>query len=312
MLKEKSSNVYKHRKLNNTYPGWLFVSPFLIGFVFYFFWVLVDSLRYSFSSVTMGTSCEVTFIGWGNYQYALFGHATFVRTMVETIGEMLTNIPIVLIFSLFVAVLLSQKFPGRTFFRAVFFIPAVVSVGLIEQADNSNTVLSIMSSMASIQTGAGSLSSGAISLANVQETLQSLKFSPALISYVVGAVDNIITVVNHSGVQIIIFLVGLQSISPSIYESAKMEGASSWEIFWKITFPMISPLILVNLFFSVIDALTRTSNSIMSLIRNLGLNANKVGEASAMSWIYFAALAIVLVIIALVCKRFMFYRNRED
>lgn len=300
---------HKKSKLKKTYPGWLFVSPFIFGFLTYYLWVLIDSLKYSFSDVKMGAECTTKFIGWGNYIYAFRGHATFLRTMVETIGNMLTNIPIILIFSLFIAVVLNKNIPGRTFFRAVFFIPVVVSVGLLESVDSNNMVMSSLSSMSSIDTGA--VNSG-VNINDIESILKNLEFSPTIISYISGAVENIMTILNQSGVQIIIFLVGLQSISPSLYEAAQIEGATEWEIFWKITFPVISPMIVVNLFFSVIDALTRSGNSIMSLIRTMGLGAKQTGRASAMAWIYFVAIAFILILVALICKKAVFYSNRED
>ena len=299
----------KRSNLKKTYPGWLFVLPFLVGFFTYYIWILIDSLQYSFSDVEMNSGVSLSFIGWDNYYYALRSHASFLRTMLETIGNMLTNIPIILVFSLFIAVLLNRNIPGRTFFRAVFFIPVVVSVGLLESVDSSNVVMSSLSSMSSIDTGAAE---NAVNFSDISNILQNLNFSPTLISYVIGAVENIMTILNQSGVQIIIFLVGLQSISPALYEAAQIEGASGWEIFWKITFPMISPMIMVNLFFSVIDALTRSSNPIMSLIRSLGLSSKQVGRASAMAWIYFAAVAVVLIFVALICKKFVFYTNRDE
>ena len=191
----------------------------------------------------------------------------------------------------------------------VFFIPVVVSVGLVDTVDSSNTVLSSLSNSPGIDTGAA-VSSSLLSFGDVSKTLQSLEFSPQLISYVVGAINNIINVVNQSGVQIIIFMVGLQSISPSIYESALVEGASGWEVFWKITFPMITPMIFVNLFFSVIDALTRSTSPIMGLIKQLGFVGGKTGEASAMAWIYFVCMSAILGLIVLICKKAFYNKSK--
>lgn len=294
--------------LQKTWPGWLFVSPFLIGFAVYYIWVLMDSLKFSFSKINVTpTGYSLTFLGWQNYYESLRVDPDFTRIMVNNIFTMFTTIPIILIFSLFIAVILNQKMPGRTLFRAIFFIPVVLSVGLIESADSGNAVLSTMGGLSPIETGAEMAAGGALSFADIQTLLQSLNFSPTLIELVTGAVNNIMTVINHSGVQIIIFLVGLQSISPSIYESAVMEGASGWESFWKITFPMISPMILVNLFFSIIDFFTRNNNSIMMHIKAKGYT----GVASAMSWIYFLVIAVILVIIGLLIKWLMSAQAQE-
>lgn len=296
-------------RLNKTYPGWLFVSPFVFGFAVYFIWVLVDSVKFSFSKINVGKSgYTLTFLGWENYYQALRVDPDFMQILLSNVISMFTTIPVILIFSLFIAVILNKKMPGRTAFRAIFFIPVVVSVGLIEAADSGNYVLSSMSALAPIETGAQTSTGGLLSFADVQTLLQGLNFSPTLIEFVTGAVDNIMTVINQSGVQIIIFLVGIQSISPSIYESAVIEGATGWESFWKITFPMISPMILVNLFFSIIDFFTRSSNGIMQHIKSKGYT----GVASAMSWIYFLVITVILVAAALLIKRFVFYQNREN
>ena len=296
-------------RLNKTYPGWLFVSPFVFGFAVYFIWVLVDSVKFSFSKINVGKSgYTLTFLGWENYYQALRVDPDFMQILLSNVISMFTTIPVILIFSLFIAVILNKKMPGRTAFRAIFFIPVVVSVGLIEAADSGNYVLSSMSALAPIETGAQTSTGGLLSFADVQTLLQGLNFSPTLIEFVTGAVDNIMTVINQSGVQIIIFLVGIQSISPSIYESAVIEGATGWESFWKITFPMISPMILVNLFFSIIDFFTRSSNCIMQHIKSKGYT----GVASAMSWIYFLVITVILVAAALLIKRFVFYQNREN
>ncbi len=295
-------------KLKKTWPGWLFVAPFLIGFFTYYVWVIVDSIRYSFSSVDLMNGITIEFLGWDNYDYVWNYHPTFKRVMIETIISMLGDIPVILIFSLFVAVVLNSAIPGKGFFRSVFFIPVVVSVGLLETVDAGNLVMGSLSS-SSIDTGAVQ---GAMNYADITVILQNLQLSPTLITTLTDTVENIMTILNHSGVQIIIFLVGLQSISSSVYESAKVAGASEWVIFWKITFPMISPLLMVNLFFSVIDALTRSNNAVMNLIRAQGIASKFIGQSSAMAWLYFTVVAVILAVGAMICQRYVFHTNRED
>ncbi|MEG1887015.1 MAG: sugar ABC transporter permease [Oscillospiraceae bacterium] len=305
----------KIRKFNLNRPniGWWFVSPFVFGFLTYFIFTIVDSVRFSFSQVSLGAKgYELAAAGFANYHYALREDPDFFRMVIEMVGSLFANIPIMIIFSLFIAVLLNQKLPFKTFYRAVFFIPVVVSVGLVEMSDASNAVLQAMGSMGSIETGAEMVAGGLMSFSDVSAALQNLNFSPKLISYIVGAVDNIMTVINQSGVQIVIFLVGLQSISPAIYESAIMEGATGWETFWKITFPMISPMILVNLFFTIIDFMTRNNNPIMVHIKNATFSQSKVGEGAAMAWIYFAIIGVILAFFAFVVSKYVFYQNREN
>ena len=214
--------------------------------------------------------------------------------MVTSLTELVTNTPIILIFSLFIAVLLNQSMPGRTFFRAVFFLPVIVAAGIIADADANNTVLQVLTNSSSIDTGTAS-QAGFLSSESITEFFSSLNFSPTLIGYVTSAVDNIINIIDKSGVQIIIFLAGLQSISPSIYEYAKTEGATGWDIFWKITVPLISPIMLVNLFYTVVD-FTTGKNSVLSYVSTLSFTNAKFGEASAMAWIFLLAVMIILLV----------------
>ena len=134
-----------------------------------------------------------------------------------------------------------------------------------------------------------------------------MKVGTELVSYVVGLVNNVYSIINYSGVQMLIFLAGLQSISPAIYEACQIEGASGWETFWKITFPMISPMILVNAVYTVIDSFTRSNNPAMSFIA-------KYPEAEvslAMSWMYFLIVMLIIGVIAAIASSFVFYQRRD-
>lgn len=295
-------------KLNRKYQpiAYIFVAPLILGAITFFIYVLTVSLQFSFATVKTGaTSYELNYVGFDNYKYAFLTDTQFVRRMITSLTELVTNTPIILIFSLFIAVLLNQNMPGRTFFRAVFFLPVIVASGIIADADANNTVLQVLSDSSSIDTGAAG-QAAFLSSEAITEFFSSLNFSPALIGYVTSAVDNIINVIDKSGVQIIIFLAGLQSISPSIYEYAKTEGATGWDIFWKITVPLISPIMLVNLFYTVVDY-TTGKNSVLSYVSSLSFTHAKFGEASAMAWVFLLAVMIILLatvgIILLVIKR---------
>jgi len=293
--------------------GWLFISPFLFGFFSYFLVIIIKSIQFSFSKIQIRTDgYDAIWVGLQNYLYALRIDPTFTKNLVDSITLLITNVPTILIFSLFIAVVLNQSIPGRTFFRAVFFIPVIVGTGLMQLVDSNNAVMSTMNSLTPIETGANMLSGGLLSFLDLQQVLEQMDFNTNLVSFVSGAANNIINIVNQSGVQIIIFLAGLQSIPKSIYESADIEGASSWESFWKITFPMISPIILVNLFYSVIAYLSSEDNAIMGQIKNTAFGKSLFGEAAAMSWIYFLMIALLLTIILLIIRKYIFYDNRKN
>jgi ABC-type sugar transport system permease subunit len=140
----------------------------------------------------------------------------------------------------------------------------------------------------------------------------NLGFGGELVTIVSDLVSNIMNIVNRSGVQMLIFLAGLQSVSPSIYESCQMEGASAWEIFWKITLPMVSPMILVNAMYTVIDAFTSENNKVMNhIIGDTGAIAPDPVQ-SAKAWLYFAVVALALAVVSGICSTFVFYQRRND
>lgn len=306
--KRSMSRLQRKKQL----AGWVFVVPFLIGFAFYFLPVVVQSLIYSFSDIDAGDAGMVTtWAGFKNFDYAFTKDTKFVQHLTESISTLLANTPSILIFSLFIAVMLNQKMRGRAAFRAIFFIPVIIATGMVDRADLNNAVMNNLGNASEIETGALAASSQMFSLDDITELLSSLNFSVSLTGYVTSMVNNILDIVNQSGIQILIFLAGLQSISPSIYESAEIEGATGWECFWKITFPMISPMILVNLFYTIIDFFTRSSSTMMEYVHNLSFGKSLYGEASAMSWIYFACIAGILAVAAAIVGRFVFVQQRD-
>ena len=231
-----------------------------------------------------------------------------MRILLDALKNMLTTIPVVLIFSLFVAVVLNRQLPGRTFFRAVFFLPVIVATGLISRMDMNNAVMSAMNS-ASIETGAETMGSA---IGDITLLLQGMNFSPGLIQFVSDAASGVVNIVNLSGVQILIFLAGIQSISPSIYESASVEGATAWEMFWKITLPMVSPMLLVNVFYTIIDYLTRDNNTLMNYINDISFDQGHYGYGAAMAWLYFLVVAVILAVLVAILNKFQFTYQREQ
>lgn len=296
--------------------GWLFVSPFVLGFLLLFLGIFIDSFRFSFMEVNVLSQggYSTKFVGVDNFRHLFRVDPYFNRQLFAAVQNMLFHIPIIVMYSLFLAVLLNQKMKGRAVYRAIFFIPVILATGIIDKADVSNSIMNAYQSIPGLDSGmaAAEESAGGIfsSLQLKQYMYQMFDFSPALVNLTVGAAENIFAVVNHSGVQILIFLAGLQAISPSIYESARMEGCSGWESFWKITFPLISPLILVNIIYSIIDSFTGSGNPIMDRITS-AMKLGQYGTASAMAWIYFLVAALFLVVIGLFVSRFVFYQNKE-
>lgn len=294
--------------------GYLFVLPFIIGFVLIYLPIIFDSIKYSFCemSVVIGGGFKLKFIGWENYANALTEDPEFVQTLIKGIGQLVFDIPAIVIFSLFVAIILNQKMIGRAAFRAIFFIPVILSTGLMAQID-ANNVLNDYMQDGSIDSGTGSsTSSEIVSALDIQLLFQNMAVGQGLVTYVVQVVNNIFDIVNRSGVQMLIFLSGLQGISPAIYEACNIDGASGWETFWKVTLPMISPMILVNTVYTLIDSFTSSDNVVMQYIKGIyGKGSTGQTLSSAMSWMYFLVVILLVAIVAGIIGSFIFYQRKD-
>ncbi|MBQ7152926.1 MAG: sugar ABC transporter permease [Clostridia bacterium] len=295
--------------------GWFFVLPFVLGFVCIYVPMVWNSLTMSFQEITIiqGGGYSTEWVGWANYYDAFFKDTEFVQTLLTGLANMAFEIPAILVFSLFMAVLLNQKMMGRAAFRAIFFVPVIISTGIMETVQANDLVNKYLEETQNtgIDDGSGQqVTEGIVSLFEVERLFEMMQFGRGLAVYVVTMVNNIFNLVNRSGVQMLIFLSALQGISPAIYEACKIDGATTWETFWKITFPMISPMILVNAIYTVIDSFTTNSNIVMMYINDA---YSKSGEeiSSAMAWTYFFIIFLVVGIIAGICSAFVFYQRRD-
>lgn len=293
--------------------GWVFVAPFVIGLLLIYLPVLIDSLVFSFCKIEKisQTGYVLGFVGWENYSNALFSDNNFVQALMTGVQQLIIDIPAIVIFSLFVAVVLNQKMLGRAAFRAIFFIPVILSTGLIDSIDASNVLVDHMGSGEGINTGTGSsASSELISAVDISNLFANMKVGTEVVELVAGLVNDIYSIVNRSGVQILIFLAGLQSISPSIYEACTIDGATAWETFWKITLPMISPMILVNALYTIIDSFTSASNTVMNYINGI-YEKNNLMLSTAMAWIYFLIIILIIAVFFAIASAFVFYQKRD-
>ena len=306
---KKTAKKRKTRSLDKVRAraGWLFVLPFIIGLIGIYVPIVFDSIKETFMSGIYG---QEAFCGWENYAYAISGYGSdesnFISNVLSGLQQMVIDIPAILIFSLFMAVLLNQKMAGRAVFRAIFFVPVILSTGIMESIESQNVMGELEGE--GINTGADTATDNIVSVMDVQFLFSNLMIGQGLAGYVTQLINNIFAIVNRSGVQMLIFLAGLQSISPAIYESCQIDGATSWETFWKITFPMITPMILVNAVYTIIDSFTTKSNITMSFISGASVTEAQRG---AMSWMYFLVVMLILAIISGVLSAFVFYQRRD-
>lgn len=292
-----------YRKKRSLY-GYGFIGLWLVGTVIFFLIPLIKSLWWSFNEVKIDTGKTFTeWVGIDNYVYALNVDEYYTKYLKDMLIETLWKTPLILIFSLFMAVILNQKFRGRSFARAVFFLPVIIATGPVYEIISGD-----LAKTGNISAGSFSTMFSADFTGKLLEFLGIYGISDSMNSIISGIADNIFSVVWASGIQIIIFLAALQNIPKSAREAALIEGATGWEFFWKITFPYVSPFILANLIFTVIDLFTSPENTVMGRILAMR-DEFMFSEASAMAWIYFVIIIASVGIVAVIISKFIFYES---
>ena len=312
-MKRKDNNTvvfHTHSKLmrrrNNT--GWVFIAPFLIGFVIFYAIPLVQSLIFSFNDISVQGANGYVLDGKGfeNYRYVLMVNTSYINKIIDAVKQMFLDTVIVVPFSFFSALLLAREFKGRGVARAIFFLPVVVSTGVLATMDSTSTMSLMMSRSA---TDAANAMSNSVSSSDFVNTLLEGSMPESIITFMTDLSGKLYDVIIKSGLQIIIFLGGINTISPSIYESSSIEGATAWENFWKITFPMCGPYLLLNAIYTIIDSFTNPSNPLINRLKNEMGGFKYMGIASAAAWIYFVIIAVVLGIAFSLMSKRVFYHE---
>ena len=295
--------------------GWFFVLPFLIGFVLIYLPMVWQSLQISFSKIVIGGASgtyDMVWVGFKNYTDAFLDEVGFAQVLVEQgLPSLAIDIPAILIFSLFMAIMLNQKMVGRGVFRSIFFIPVVLSTGIMESIAAMDVLTDYMESGEGIDDGSGQTTEQLVSADDLALLFSNMQVGTDLVKIITDLVNDIFDIVNRSGVQMLIFLAALQSISPAIYESCKIDGATAWETFWKITLPMISPMILVNGVYTIIDSFTTESNPVMVFIQTAYTEASQE-ISTAMAWTYFIIVGLIVAVIAALISGYVFYQRKND
>lgn len=284
----------------------MFLLPLLFGMINFFIIPIVKSFLFSIGNVTTGANgYSIKIQGFKAYYDALFVHTTYRQTVVGAIMDMALSVPLILIFSFIIASILNQKFKGRTFFRVVLFIPVIVAMMI----STTNTLEQGMTGFGDYK---DSLNGATVALTDqISEFLINSKIPENFVSSIMNTVNKVYNSINLSGIPILILLTGMQSISPSLYEAAKVEGGTSWENFWKITVPMVSPMILTCVVYCITDSFVSSNNGVMALVDKTAFGSRlDFTGAAAMSWIYFAIVAIVLGVAAFCVSRFTFYYDK--
>lgn len=274
------SELWRRLRLRENLQGYRFLLPWIIGFALFTAAPLAQTFQYSLSNVKVAvTGIELAAVGWQNYTRALFTDPTFVQLLVEYLIETAVSVPIILIFSLIIALFLNVPFWGRSIFRTIFFLPVVITSGPV-----------ISELVAQGATSAPQVASSAAVAAFVAQ-LPALLREP--VQYLL---TSFILILWFSGVQILIYLAGLQKIDRFVYEAAAVDGASAWEMFWKITLPALTTTTLINALYTVITLSHFSENKVIKYIAARIYDVEGgIGYASAMAFLYSLALIVLLV-----------------
>ena len=299
----KKLDSYRNRK---KVIGLLFISPWLIGFLLFCVRNLIEAGRFSLSEFAMKSNggFDLKYVGLDNYKYAFTENTSFVKTLVDSLMNMLTDLPLILFFSLFVAILLNSKFRGRTVVRTIFFLPIIFIIPVVISALNNT-----LSSMAG---GISGMPADMNDGPNMSVTLFLLQFTEfgipmGMMDYIIGAVGRIYEIINASGIQILIFLAALQSIPNSMYEVSQIEGATAYETFWKITLPLVSPMILINTVYTIIDSYVKSPMLKVSYHASFEMMNFSVGAVYAIVGSFF--ICLLLAVVSFSISRYVFYQS---
>lgn len=306
MKKKKKLTLLQKRSL----AGYLFVLPWVVGFLVFYVRSLVMTGQFAFSNLTVDAlrgGYTLDFVAFENFRYAFTVHPTFKQELTKSVMNMLIDVPLITFFSLFMAMLLNKKFPGRTVVRAIFFLPIILNSGAISEAMELSMKMmngGISTQVADTATAGSTI---AFDIDYLVGMFMSLGLPNSVMDYVVSAVARINDIIAVSGVQIIIFIAALQSIPGSMYEVAKIEGATGYETFWKVTFPMVMPHIITNVVFTIVDSFTESS--VVDLAYKVAFDQQNYGLSSVFSLVSTVVTCVILVAVCGAIQKRTFYYN---
>ncbi len=292
---KKSKKPCGIERLKSRY-GKLFVTPWVIGIVLFFIIPLGQSLYFCFTSAFMSDSgLELTWQGFENFKYIINTDAMYTKNLTESIGTFLYSFPLIIVLSFLLAVILNQKFKGRTFFRALYFLPVIIATGVVME-------LILKTRSGGEMSMAGVDSSMAEDMIRTEDMVGLLGLPATISEYIEKVVSSVMDLVWSSGIQIVLFISGMQSIPEALYEVSKVEGASKWEEFWFITLPMLGRIIVLVGVFTIIELMTAKSDPTMSQAYVL-MESMNYGRGSAMLWLYFLIIGVIMAALMYIFNR---------
>ena len=308
MKKKKKRLSLTHKRM---LAGYSFILPWVIGFAVFYLKSIFQTIQFSFSEMAMDAingGYTLTPVGWENFRYAFLEHGSFKQTLTSSVMNMLIDVPLITFFSLFMAMLLNKKFPGRAVVRAIFFLPVILASGAIVDAIAMGEMMmqgGVTGQSAEMEVSAASVI--AFDIDYLISMFMNLGLPAKFLNYITSAVGRINDIISMSGVQIVLFIAALQSIPSSLYEVAKIEGATGYETFWKITFPMVMPHIITNVVYTIVDSFEQSQ--ILQLADTTTFEMWNYGLGSVFSLVSTIVTCIILVVVVGFIQKRTFYYN---
>ena len=217
--------------------GYLFTMHWIIGIVIFFAMPLVQSVIFAFSEMeVVSGGFEINFIGFENFRRILLEDPSYESWLKSSATSYLYSLPLIILLSMSLALILNQKFRGRLFFRALYFLPVIISTGAVMNL--------IFKTSGSDMAGMGVSDAYSANMISVDDIIKLLDIQGEIATYITATISKLFDLVWSCGIQIVLFLAGLQSVPQSFFEASRVEGATKWEEFWFITYPMLSRVTL--------------------------------------------------------------------
>ncbi len=298
-FKKRKKTLIERR--NNA--GYLFVSHWILGLLLFFLIPIVSSIIYSFSTIEMTTSgIKLNWVGMDQFNYIFSTDREYVNNLRDSVVGQLTSLPIIISLSMILAVVLNSEFKGRTVFRGIFFLPVILANSVVMNLLASDRVDVPLFNLTNSDSGAS------VSMIDFEEILAGLQLPTAINELFAGYLSGVFDIIWSCGVQTILFLAGLQSIPKQLYEVGRIEGCSRWETFWFLEVPSLRNIIQLVLIYTMIDQFTSMSSPVMNQATALMFDYQIYDRSSAMLWMYFLIVGVVLAILLAVFNVFCMKR----
>lgn len=292
MKKKKSIESIRSRY------GLMFISPWLLGIALFFIYPILRTIWFSLADVSLSSSgIASSFIGIQNYKQIISLDPDYTNNLASGITSVLTKLPLILVISLIIAIVLNQNFKGRVFFRGLYFLPVIIATGTVINLISASTGKNVMS--------AGMTNEISSSMIDFDLVLEKLNLPQVISDYLAMALSGIQDCIWNSGIQIVLFISGLQTIPDSLYEVAKVEGCTKWEEFWYITLPMLSRVILLVIIFTCVELFTMTQNPVMIQAYDCFSSAD-YDTGAAMVLFYFAIIGVIMALVLWILNKLCF------